>query len=143
MTDPMPDVPLIATFKKVFARLTPDSKMPLADLYAPDVVFEDPLHRLEGLDALVAYFDRLNAKVEYAEFAFGQQVVSEGLAALTWVMTVRTRRPRQTIVVPGVSVLRFGDRVTHQRDYFDVGAMLYERLPLFGWFLRRIKRLVG
>jgi hypothetical protein len=127
----------------VFARLTPGTTMPLADLYAADVVFEDPLHRIEGLDALAAYFARLNARVEYAEFAFGQQVVSSGEAALTWVMTVRTRRPRQTIVVPGVSVLRFGDRITAQRDYFDVGAMLYERIPLIGWLLRRVKRLVG
>ena len=133
----------VTLFKQVFARLTPDTVMPLADLYAAEVVFEDPLHRIVGLDALAAYFARLNARVEFAEFAFGTQVVTAGEAALTWTMTVRTRRPRQTIVVPGVSVIRFGERVTHQRDYFDVGAMLYERLPVLGWVLRRLKRLVG
>lgn len=133
----------VVRFKRVFARLTPDAVMPLAEVYATDVVFEDPLHRVEGLPALAAYFARLNARVESAEFAFGTQVVGDGGAALTWTMTVRTRRPRQVIVVPGVSVLRFGDRVTHQRDYFDVGAMLYERLPVLGWVLRRFKRLVG
>jgi hypothetical protein len=143
MTNATLEQPVITLFKSVFARLTPDSDMPLADLYSADVVFEDPLHRIEGLDALAAYFARLNAKVESAEFVFGAQVVGEAEAAVTWVMTIRTRRPRQTIVVPGVSVLRFGDRITSQRDYFDVGAMLYERLPLFGWVLRRIKRLVG
>ena len=133
----------VALFKRVFARLTPDSVMPLADLYAAEVVFEDPLHHIVGRDALAAYFTRLNARVESAEFAFGTQVVAAGEAALTWTMTVRTRRPRQTIVVPGVSVIRFADRITHQRDYFDVGAMLYERLPVLGWVLRRFKRLVG
>jgi len=138
------DAPLVAMFKQTFARLTPDTVMPLPELYAPDVVFEDPLHRIEGLAALTAYFARLNAKVESAEFVFGTQVVGESEAAIEWVMTIRTRRPRQTIVVPGVSVLRFAaDRITSQRDYFDVGAMLYERLPLFGWMLRRLKRLVG
>jgi limonene-1,2-epoxide hydrolase len=139
MTEPPP----IRLFKRVFARLTPDAVMPLADLYAPDIVFEDPLHRMEGLSALDAYFTRLNARVESAEFVFGTQVVADGSASLTWTMTVRTRRPRQTIVVPGVSVLRFGEKVISQRDYFDVGAMLYERLPVFGWVLRRVKRLAG
>jgi hypothetical protein len=143
MTEVAHEPPVIALFKEVFARLTPESEMPLAELCATDIVFEDPLHHVRGLDALVAYFKRLNAKVESVEFAFGQQVVSAGEAALTWVMTIRTRRPRRTIVVPGVSVLRFGDRITHQRDYFDVGGMLYERLPLLGWVLRRVKRLVG
>ncbi len=139
----MEEPQLIGRFKRVFARLAPDSVMPLAELYADGVVFEDPLHQITGLPALTAYFSRLNARIESAEFAFGTQVVADGEAALTWTMTVRTRRPRQTIVVPGVSVIRFGDKVTHQRDYFDVGAMLYERLPVLGWMLRRLKRLVG
>jgi len=47
------------------------------------------------------------------------------------------------IVVPGVSVIHFGEKVTAQRDYFDVGAMLYERLPLIGWLLRWVKRMVA
>jgi limonene-1,2-epoxide hydrolase len=139
MVEPQP----IHLFKTVFSRLAPDTVMPLAELYVEDVVFEDPLHRVVGRDALSAYFTRLNRRVEFAEFTFDTQVVASGQAALTWTMTVRTLRPRQTIVVPGVSVLHFTDRITHQRDYFDVGAMLYERLPLFGWVLRWVKRLVG
>jgi len=143
MTAEGTEPPLVTLFKRVFARLTPDTQMPLAELYAPDVDFEDPLHRIVGLDALAKYFDKLNKRVVSAEFVFGTQVVAATEAALTWEMTVRIRRPRQTIVVPGVSVLRFDERITSQRDYFDVGAMLYERLPLLGWLLRKVKRLVG
>lgn len=134
---------LVSQMKSVFARLTPGMVMPMADLYAPEVVFEDPLHRIVGRDALGAYFNRLNARIESADFVFGPQVVGTNDAALTWTMTIRLRRSRQTIVVPGVSVLQFGERITYQRDYFDVGAMFYERIPLLGWFLRRLKRLVG
>lgn len=138
-----PTPPVVALFKQVFARLGPDSVMPLDRLYAPDVVFEDPLHRLVGRDAVAAYFARLNARVESAEFAFTGEVLGTGTAAMTWTMTVRTRRPRKVIVVPGVSVLVFDDLVTAQRDYFDVGAMLYEQLPGVGWLLRWVKRQVG
>lgn len=138
-SDPQP----VTLFKQVFARLTPETVMPLADLYAADIEFEDPFRRIVGRETLAAYFAKLNARVEFAEFAFGSQVVTSSEAALTWTMTVRTRRPRQTIQVPGVSVIRFGGLITHQRDYFDVGAMLYERLPILGWVLRRFKRLLG
>lgn len=137
------DPALIGRFKSVFSTLTPDTRMPLDELYADDVVFEDPLHRVEGRTALAAYFEKLNAKVESADFAFGDGVVSHDRAALAWVMTIRMRRPRQVITVPGVSMLRFGEKITSQRDYFDVGAMLYERLPVLGALLRWIKRSVA
>jgi limonene-1,2-epoxide hydrolase len=133
----------VALFKKTFERMGPGTALRLGELYEADVVFEDPFHRVEGLGELEAYFGRLNARIESAEFAFGTQVVGAGEAALTWTMTVKIRRPRQTIVVPGVSVLRFGERINFQRDYFDVGEMMYERLPVIGWLLRRVKRAVG
>lgn len=134
---------LIGRFKSVFSRLTPDTRMPLEELYADDVEFQDPLHRVEGLTALAAYFDKLNARIESADFTFGESVVTQDRAAVQWVMTARMRRPRQVLTVPGVSMLRFDDRITSQRDYFDVGAMLYERLPLLGRLLRRMKRAVA
>lgn len=135
--------PPVALFKQVFSRLTPETVMPVAELYAADVVFEDPVHRMAGRDALAAYFARLNARIESAEFVFDDEVIADGRAALTWTMTVRTRRPRQTIVVPGASVLRFDERIRSQRDYFDVGAMLYERIPVVGWALRQLKSALG
>lgn len=133
---------ILERFERMVDHLTPESVMPLAEVYAEDVVFEDPLHRVEGLTALSAYFARMNARIESADFVFTNRVVADGAASVEWVMTVRIRRPRQVIVVPGVSVLRIADRITHQRDYFDVGAMLYERLPVLGWLLRRLKGLV-
>lgn len=135
--------PIVSSFKRAFARLTPETTLPIAALYADDVVFEDPLHKLLGRDALSAYFVGLNRRVVFAEFVFGDQVIEDDRAALTWTMTVKTKRPLQTVVVPGVTMLRFHDRITHHRDYFDVGAMMYERLPLLGWLLRAFKRLVA
>jgi len=42
-----------------------------------------------------------------------------------------------------VSHVAFEERVTYQRDYFDAGAMVYEHVPLFGWIVRWIKRLLA
>ncbi|HGP4674712.1 TPA: nuclear transport factor 2 family protein, partial [Vibrio cholerae O1] len=34
-------------------------------------------------------------------------------------------------------------KVTYHRDYFDMGEMLYEQLPVLGQVIRAIKRRLG
>jgi hypothetical protein len=51
----------------------------------------------------------------------------------------------KTIVVDGASYLRFNEagKVSYHRDYFDLGAMLYEQLPLLGRIIVAVKRRLG
>jgi hypothetical protein len=50
----------------------------------------------------------------------------------------------QPVEVNGVSQIRFsGDRVIYHRDYFDLGEMLYENIPLLGVVIRNIKQRLG
>ena len=40
----------------------------------------------------------------------------------------------------GASHLRLADnRIAYQRDYYDLGAMLYEHIPLLGGAVRAVK----
>jgi limonene-1,2-epoxide hydrolase len=136
----VPTNELVTLFKQSFARLDPKTELPMARLYDPNVVFEDPFHKVHGREALTACFKKLNSNVEYATFEFTNEIVTCNSAVLTWVMTLRTLFPKQTIVVPGVSMLNFTNRIISHHDYFDVGAMMYERLPLLGRLLRWIKK---
>src|SRR5687768_1852401 len=105
--------------------------MPLEQVYAPDIRFEDPFHRLDGLEALRRYFERLNSNLEVGRFRFGEELRSQDGAMLTWTAHLELRRgPKRPIVVDGVSHLRFTERVTFQRDYVDGGALVYEHLPV-------------
>ena len=45
--------------------------------------------------------------------------------------------------VPGISAIHYGNKIYSRRDYFDLGVMLYERLPLIGWLILIIKRNLG
>jgi limonene-1,2-epoxide hydrolase len=135
---------LVARFQQAFQELRHDNLARLAEIYADDVVFEDPLHRVEGLAALMAYFERMYAGVESIGFEFGEVLESPGQAMLTWTMhmTHRRLRPGESLSLPGASHIRFDERVHHHRDYFDAGALLYERLPLLGGVVRAIRRRV-
>lgn len=48
------------------------------------------------------------------------------------------------IQVEGLTFIEFADgKVIHHKDYFDLGAMLYERLPVLGKIITTIKQKLG
>lgn len=144
LTDGAPASRLVARFQQTFQELRHDNLSRLAAVYADDVIFEDPLHRVEGLAALTEYFERMYVGVESIGFEFGEVIEAPGQAMLTWTMhmTHRRLRPGEPLALPGASHIRYGQRVHYHRDYFDAGALLYERLPLLGAVVRTIRRRV-
>jgi hypothetical protein len=139
---PPPVLPApVQLFQDAFRELRPDRPFPYEQLYAPDIVFEDPLRRTEGLPALRKHFQTLDKNLRSARFDYSSTLVQGQEAAVFWTMTLELRRgPRRPVVVSGVSQLRFGDRLTYQRDHFDVGALIYEQVPLLGSIIRWLKR---
>jgi hypothetical protein len=135
---------LLSRFREIYQVLDKDHLHLLDEVYAADVVFEDPLHRIEGLDALRDYFARMYQGVESIRFDFGAVLHTPDEAMLTWTMHMRHRRLRrgETLALPGATHVRFGARVHHHRDYFDAGALLYERLPLIGSLVRAVRSRV-
>lgn len=149
---------IITAFQQLFAAIpsphTADGRLPVATVYAQNVVFLDPLHHIEGIDALQKYFDRLQEPLKSAHFVFLQEEYTEKSAALEWIMHLEMAKgplKGQKMSIPGVSLLQFTEivgpngteqRVLRQRDYFDVGDMLYERIPVLGGLLKWIKKQV-
>jgi limonene-1,2-epoxide hydrolase len=135
---------LLVRFQEVFQELRHDRLALLDEVYANDIVFEDPLHRVEGLAALRAYFERMYEGVESIGFEFGDVIEAPGQAMLTWTMRMTHRRLRagEELALPGATHIRFGEKVHYHRDYFDAGALLYERLPVLGGIVRAIRKRV-
>jgi limonene-1,2-epoxide hydrolase len=131
----------VERFKEIFNRLNRES-IPLVDeLYSPDVLFIDPIHEVRGIANLRAYFQRLYDGVVTCRFDFQSEAVNGEEAMLTWVMHMQHGRFRkgETVHLPGASHIRFGEKVSYHRDYFDAGALIYERVPLLGGLIRGIK----
>lgn len=118
----------------------------LSEIYATEVEFVDPLHRISGLDSLVRYFEHLYTNVASCQFAIEHVIESEQEAALYWTMTYQHKRLNggKAISVEGHSHLKAENGlVLYHRDYLDVGAMLYEHVPLLGNVIRTIKKRSG
>ena len=131
-------------FLHIYRHLNRDNLALLEEIYSTDVRFSDPAHSLEGLAVLQGYFAELYANVDSITFDFTDQHACQDQVFVQWQM--RLRHPRLNggaeILVPGISCLHFGSDglVDEHRDYFDLGVLLYEQLPLVGPLVRSIKR---
>ncbi len=136
--------PALERFFNTYQRLNRDNLDLLKEIYSDDIRFSDPAHSLNGLPALRDYFAELYANVEDITFDFSSPRISNDQVFVQWVM--RLRHPRLNrggeVEVPGISCLHFteNDLVDEHRDYFDLGVMLYEQLPLLGFLVRAVKR---
>jgi len=135
------------TFLTIFNQLDKTSLNRLDTIYHPDICFTDPAHTLEGLPALKDYFAALYENVRSIRFIFDARMMTGNQAFVTWTMALSHPRLAggRTVSVDGCSHLTFGSdgRVTVHRDYFDLGAMVYEHLPVVGGLIRTVKKRLG
>lgn len=135
------------TFKTAFKQLDRDHLELLEEIYAEDILFTDPAHSLSGLSALKKYFFELYQNIDSLSFEFGDELSDTHQATLEWIMTFNHPRlaKGRPISVSGCSWLKFNaaGKAIYHHDYFDLGAMLYEQLPLLGGLVRTIKRKLG
>ena len=136
---------LITEVQQLYRNLHIGNLDQLGKVYADDVLFVDPFHRIEGLPALKAYFAGMYSNVRSCEFQFHRVLHDDSSALLRWTMALAHPRLNngRLIQVPGVTELEFTDRIHLHHDFFDAGALLYEQLPVVGWAVRRIKERVA
>lgn len=137
--------PMGQAFFELFNALAAGRLELLQQLYAPDACFIDPLHQLQGLPAITGYFAKLYQRVDSCQFELLDAAGSPGNEVLSWRM--RLRHPRlasgREVVVEGCSWIKYRQQIYYHRDFFDVGAMLYEQLPLLGALVRTVKGQVS
>ncbi|UXI04062.1 nuclear transport factor 2 family protein [Photobacterium sp. TY1-4] len=134
--------PVIHQFVEVYSQLSKDHLSVLENLYHPDVIFEDPAHQVIGWDNLQAYFTRLFKTVSECRFEIHDTVADGQKAYVEWEMIFSHPRLSggATRKVHGCSRLEIQEhRIIRHRDYFDLGEMLYEGVPVLGAVVRQLK----
>ena len=113
------------------------------DLYAEDAFFRDPFAEVEGIDAIEAYFVRGAENADVVRFEIASVAESGGNYYFRWIMKYQATRddsaPMNEAV--GMSHVRFDPKgkVVFQQDYWDPARGIYEKVPLLGWVLYRIR----
>lgn len=144
--EPLPAI--LQQFAEVYRHIDADTPARMAALYAEAVVFRDPVHEIHGLAAVQAYTAALGRRVLECGFDCRHWLVDGEQAAVQWQMHLRhpALQGGRPLTVRGMSHLRFGHRISFHEDFYDLGALIYEQVPVLGgsvrWLRRRLARAV-
>ncbi|UPQ87024.1 nuclear transport factor 2 family protein [Vibrio sinaloensis] len=136
----------VQSVSQVYQQLNKSNLHLLSDVYHQQVVFEDAAHRLEGWQQLERYFETLYANVKRCDFNIIEHQQAGDSGFITWQMSLEHPKLSKgaVIQVNGVSHIKFHEgKVIYHRDYFDLGEMLYENLPVLGAIIKTIKQRLG
>lgn len=115
-------------------------------IYTQDVEFRDPVHSLRGLLAVKAYLRRMAANMTHYHIRYLDELVGSDSAWLSWELDLAHPRLNggKPFTVRGSTQLRFTCKVYYHEDHYDLGALVYERVPLLGAMTRWLKhRMAG
>lgn len=133
---------IIAKIMDFYSDFSKESIASVDELYTQDIEFIDPIHALAGSLALKAYFKRMAANMLHYEMRYLDIIEYEGSAHLSWEMTFahKSLNGGQAILVRGMSLIKFTSKVYYHEDSYDLGALVYEHIPIFGSITKYLKQ---
>jgi len=135
-----------ARFRQIYKNFNTDTLRDLSTIYSPGVIFKDPVHQINGLAELSNYFAGLCDPEMQCEFEITNEIATSNQAFFQWKM--RYRHPRlkagQPLILDGGTLIKFNTQIVYHEDFYDMGAMIYQHVPLLGWAVKKINaRIAG
>lgn len=126
-------------------RLSPDNLDALDAHVADQVRFRDPFNDVAGRVALKHVFERMFEDVENLRFTIVRRAVAGDVWLLAWTFEATIRRSGGRLAFDGMSEIHLAPdgRVAAHIDHWDAAGAFYERLPVLGAVLRRIRKRLG
>lgn len=131
-------------FKEIadwFEALSPQSLATIGEVYDEQSLFRDPFNDIQGIEKIRTIYQHMFDELEAPRFKV-TRIVEQGLESfMIWNFTFVLKGTQHQIagcthfVLDPISL-----RVTLHRDYWDAAQELYEKLPLIGWLMRRLRR---
>lgn len=126
-----------------------DSIGKLNEVYDDSIRFVDPIHEIVGIDELTRYFQHVcNSSVTFmitdsGEFEGGYK------AFMRWEMQYshQSLYGGKQLKLQGMSFIECSteaenaaSKVVFHQDYYDLGAMIYQHIPVLGFAVRKVNQ---
>lgn len=116
----------------------------LRKTYAEKLYFNDTLKEFTDAAALEHYLLETAASVESCSAKILDVVSKDGEYYFRWEMAIVFKKFRKGEVQTslGMTHIRFDKdgRIVFHQDYWDAAANLFEKVPVLGWGIRKIKK---
>lgn len=124
-----------------FEALSLDSLSQLSQHVTEDVHFRDPFNDFTGRPRMERAFRHMFKLLDEVRFEVLDVACGDTAAYLRWTMIYRRRQgPERRIEGMSEIVLAEDGRISAHIDHWDAAGQLYEKLPVIGAILRRLRR---
>ena len=106
--------------------------------YHKDIIFQDTIQRIEGIDDFTAMCNRLTARTYKLNMEIVSIVQNENIIMFDWIMTMMFKKYPSTPMY-GSSKLTISEDglIIGQRDYYDLWGDIFNNIPHFNKMYRR------
>jgi limonene-1,2-epoxide hydrolase len=100
--------------------------------YHPEVVFEDSIQRIEGIQEFKGLCERLTRRCEMLQMEILSIAQNSNVILMDWIMTMSFNKYPHTPVYGSTKLTLHADgRIIRQRDYFDMWGDIFNGIPYF------------
>lgn len=131
----------LEAYGRFYETMTLETLPAIAALVAPDMRFRDPFNDVRGVDEVVRLLSMMYAhgtpRFEVLDRALGQEA-----GYILWRFSSEPAAGGAPIVITGMSEVHFAPdgQVSEHIDHWDAAAQFYERVPVLGWLIRKVRR---
>ena len=129
-------------FKDLYRTFDSQTLARLPELYNSAIVFKDPIHQLHDLKSFTRYLANFCQPETKCQFEYVNEIATNNQAFLHWKM--HYSHPKlgggKTQTLNGATLIKFESKVFYHEDFYDMGAMIYQHLPVVGWAVKKINK---
>jgi hypothetical protein len=140
-------VEFIEAFKRYYSHFDQCDLSDLDLFYAADIQFSDPLHTINGRDNVRRYFSDMCHGLSKCRFEFVGETLGDDSAWFKWFMHYQHPKLKKgaPLCLTGASYIQFatttdGVEIVSHEDFYDMGSMVYEHVPVIGFGVNLIKQ---
>ncbi|NVJ51812.1 MAG: nuclear transport factor 2 family protein [Gammaproteobacteria bacterium] len=136
-----PKPSLVEEFVAIYQQLNAQNLDLLDSVYRQDIRFIDPVHEVVGLEPVKHYMEKMYRNIDDYQLIIKEVVEKPNLAYMDWDMSFRHPKLNRGKVIQfsGVSKIKFAQTIYYHQDFYDLGSMLYEYIPLLGRVVKLVK----
>lgn len=106
--------------------------------YHKDIVFQDTIQRIEGLDNFTAMCNRLTKRTRQLKMEILDISQNDNVIMFDWVMTMMFKKYPNTPMYGSTKLVLTEDGlIKEQRDYYDLWGDIFNNIPRFGKMYRK------
>lgn len=109
--------------------------------YSDDIVFQDSIQRIEGIDGFIALCNRLTDRCKELRMDIESIVKEENIIIMDWKMTMMFKKYPSTPIFGSTKlILNDEGKIAMQRDYYDLWGDIFNGIP---WFKKPYRKFMG